>query len=107
VRIIAFPRGVGSHLSAFLNCDAISALGIDTSTDPVWVASVIACTKPVQGNLDPLALIAGGQSLDRSIDFIKTSFDGKPYVFNLGHGILPETPIAHVEQLVARVRGQA
>lgn len=103
-RIIAFPRGVGSHLRAFCDHPAINALGLDTATDPVWAAREIQQLKPVQGNLDPLALIAGGEALDRSIDLIKTAFDGKPYIFNLGHGILPVTPIAHVEQLVHRVR---
>jgi uroporphyrinogen decarboxylase len=59
---------------------------------------------PVQGNLDPLALIAGGATLDRAVDRILTAFAERPHVFNLGHGILPDTPIAHVEQLLARVR---
>ena len=103
-RIIAFPRGVGSHLRAFCDHPAINALGLDTATDPLWAAKEIQPLKPVQGNLDPLALIAGGDALDRSIDLIKAAFDGKPYIFNLGHGILPVTPIAHVEQLVRRVR---
>lgn len=103
-RIIAFPRGVGSHLTAFTSHPAINALGLDTATDPVWAAAHVQPYKPVQGNLDPLALIAGGNALDRSVDLIKQSFGGKPYIFNLGHGILPETPIAHVEQFVRRVR---
>jgi uroporphyrinogen decarboxylase len=58
-----------------------------------------------QGSSRGTVLIAGGRALDESVDRIKKAFDGKPYIFNLGHGILPETPIAHVEQLVARVRG--
>jgi uroporphyrinogen decarboxylase len=103
-RIIAFPRGVGSHLEAFTGHPGINALSLDTSADPVWVARHIQSKKTVQGNLDPFALIAGGRALDQSVDRIKQAFDGKPYIFNLGHGILPETPIAHVEQLVARVR---
>jgi uroporphyrinogen decarboxylase len=104
-RIIAFPRGVGSHLTAFTGHPGINALGLDTATDPVWAATHVQPFKPVQGNLDPLALIAGNQALDRSVDLIKAAFKGRPYIFNLGHGILPETPIAHVEQLVSRVRG--
>ena len=104
-RIIAFPRGVGSHLEAFAGHKGINALSLDTSADLGWVAREIQPKKTVQGNLDPFALIAGGRALDESIDRIKQAFDGKPYIFNLGHGILPETPIAHVEQLVARVRG--
>ena len=104
-RIIAFPRGVGSHLEAFTSHSGINALSLDTSADVNWVAREIQSKKTVQGNLDPFALIAGGRALDESVDRIKKAFDGKPYIFNLGHGILPETPIAHVEQLVARVRG--
>jgi uroporphyrinogen decarboxylase len=77
---------------------------LDTSADVNWVAREVQSKKTVQGNLDPFALIAGGRALDESVDRIKKAFDGKPYIFNLGHGILPETPIAHVEQLVARVR---
>ena len=105
-RIIAFPRGVGSHLEAFTGHPGINALSLDTSADVNWVAREIQSKKTVQGNLDPFALIAGGRALDESVDRIKKAFDGKPYIFNLGHGILPETPIAHVEQLVARVRGR-
>jgi uroporphyrinogen decarboxylase len=58
----------------------------------------------VQGNLDPLVLLAGGRALDRAIDEILEAFAAGPFIFNLGHGILPETPIAHVEQMLARVR---
>jgi uroporphyrinogen decarboxylase len=60
---------------------------------------------PVQGNLDPLALRAGGTALDRSVDAIMAALAGGPFIFNLGHGILPDTPIAHVEQMLKRVRG--
>jgi uroporphyrinogen decarboxylase len=59
---------------------------------------------PVQGNLDPLALLAGGSALDRGVDNILAAFSERPFIFNLGHGILPQTPIAHVEQMIARVR---
>ena len=62
---------------------------------------------PVQGNLDPLALIAGGDALDAAIDRILAAFADRPHIFNLGHGILPDTPIAHVEQLLARVQEQS
>ena len=61
--------------------------------------------RPVQGNLDPLALRAGGAALDRSVDAILAALAGGPFIFNLGHGILPDTPIAHVEQMLKRVRG--
>ena len=60
---------------------------------------------PTQGNLDPLALLAGGRALDEGIDDILRAFAGRPHIMNLGHGILPQTPIANVERLVARLRG--
>ena len=66
----------------------------------------IQTQRPIQGNLDPLALLVGGAALDRSIDAILQAFSRGPFIFNLGHGVLPDTPIAHVEHLVARVRGQ-
>jgi uroporphyrinogen decarboxylase len=59
----------------------------------------------VQGNLDPLALIAGGAALDGAAERILEAMAGTPFIFNLGHGILPETPIGHVEQLLKRIRG--
>jgi uroporphyrinogen decarboxylase len=65
----------------------------------------IQTRRPIQGNLDPLALLVGGAALDRSIDAILKAFSRGPFIFNLGHGVLPNTPIAHVERLVARVRG--
>jgi uroporphyrinogen-III decarboxylase len=64
----------------------------------------VQARRPVQGNLDPLALLTGGAPLDRSIDAILEALAGGPFIFNLGHGILPETPIAHVERLIERVR---
>lgn len=103
-RIIAFPRGVGSHLTAFTSHPGINALGLDTAADPIWAAKEVQPFKAVQGNLDPLALVAGGDALNRSVDLIKSAFQKGPYIFNLGHGILPHTPIANVEQLVRRVR---
>ena len=59
---------------------------------------------PVQGNVDPLVLRAGGAALDREVDEVMKEFSGGPFIFNLGHGILPDTPIAHVEQMLKRVR---
>ena len=72
--------------------------------DTVWADRVLPAGLPVQGNLDPLVLIAGGDALDRSVDGILAAFSGRPHIFNLGHGITPETPIAHVERMLARVR---
>jgi uroporphyrinogen decarboxylase len=63
----------------------------------------IQSRRPVQGNLDPLALVAGGEALDKAVDLVMDAFAAKPFIFNLGHGIPPETPIAHVERMIARV----
>ncbi len=103
-RIIAFPRGGSTHLMQMGKIDGLSGMGLDTAVDPVWAAKAIPSRMAVQGNLDPLALIAGGAALDEAVDIILAAFAGRPHIFNLGHGILPDTPIAHVEQLLARVR---
>ena len=71
---------------------------VDGSGDPAFRADVA-----VQGNMDPLLLLAGGPALEKDIDRIVSTFAGRPHVFNLGHGILPPTPIAHVERLMARL----
>jgi uroporphyrinogen decarboxylase len=84
-----------------LNADGY---GLDTALDPKWAVAETAANVCLQGNLDPLALIAGGPALDREIDSILSAFVGRPHIFNLGHGILPQTPIEHVERLIARVR---
>lgn len=104
-KIIAFPRGAGpSHLIEIARMDGVSVVGLDTPVDPAWAAREVQPIKPVQGNLDPLALIAGGKALEEAIGRIMTAFGGRPYIFNLGHGITPQTPIAHVEKLLKLVR---
>ena len=103
-RIIAFPRGAATHMVDYAQMEGISAIGLDTAVDPAWAAANLQTILPVQGNLDPLALLAGGAGLDEAIDRILAAFSGRPHIFNLGHGILPETPIAHVEHLLGRIR---
>ena len=104
VPIIGFPKGAGGKLPAYARETGVDAIGLDETVDPVWAHASLPADMPVQGNLDPLALIAGGADLDVAIDRILAAFTHRPHVFNLGHGILPDTPIAHVEQLIARVR---
>lgn len=106
-KIIGFPRGAASGLPHFLNSVAVNAVGIDWTAELGFVRERIQPLRPIQGNLDPLVLMAGGVALDRSIDAILEAFASGPFIFNLGHGILPDTPIAHVERLLARVRGVA
>ena len=105
IPVIAFPRGAAHNLAQFASMPGVNALSLDTTADLAWSAKTLQGTKALQGNLDPLALIAGGAALDGQVDHIKATLGGGPYVFNLGHGILPETPIAHVERMLARVRG--
>jgi len=101
-RIIGFPRAVTqSGYAAYAKATGVDALSVDTATP---LASVNGLDCVCQGNLDPIALIAGGEALDRAVDDILQAMAGRPHVFNLGHGILPETPIAHVERLLKRIR---
>jgi uroporphyrinogen decarboxylase len=105
-RIIGFPRGAGTELPRYLSAVSVDAIGLDWMIELGFARDHIQPLRTVQGNLDPLALLAGGAALDRSTDAILEAFSGGPFIFNLGHGILPETPIAHVERVIARVRGQ-
>lgn len=104
-RIIGFPRGAGSLYVDFASHAGVDAVSLDTTVDPNWARQAIQSIKPVQGNLDPLALIAGGRALDEGVDAILSTIGRGPLIFNLGHGITPQTPIAHVEQMLARIRG--
>ncbi|WP_068030342.1 uroporphyrinogen decarboxylase [Rhodoplanes sp. Z2-YC6860] len=103
-KIIGFPRGAGSNLGRYVEKIPVNAVGLDWMID-FDVARAIQKRRPVQGNLDPLVLRAGGAALDRGVDAVLENFAEGPFVFNLGHGILPDTPISHVEQMIRRVRG--
>jgi uroporphyrinogen decarboxylase len=103
-KIIGFPRGAASGLRHFLSEVAVDAIGIDWTAELGFIRDQIQPLRPIQGNLDPLVLRAGGAALDRSIDAILAAFSSGPFIFNLGHGVVPDTPIAHVERLLARVR---
>lgn len=102
--IIVFPRAAGSKLKAFGQALPGVAIGLDTAEDGAGMGSLLAPDRVVQGNLDPLALIAGGEALERAVGAIRDGFRDRPHIFNLGHGIRPETPIAHVERFVELVR---
>ncbi|HEX3504234.1 MAG TPA: uroporphyrinogen decarboxylase [Xanthobacteraceae bacterium] len=104
-KIIGFPRGAATKLERYIEEVPVDAVGLDWMIDLAFARDRIQPRRPVQGNLDPLALLAGGDALDRQVDVIMQTFAGQPFIFNLGHGILPSTPIAHVERLVKRVRG--
>jgi uroporphyrinogen decarboxylase len=103
--IIGFPKGAGGKLIAYAEQTGVDAIGLDETVDPVWANAVLPQGMPVQGNLDPLALIAGGDALAQAVAQILAAFPERPHSFNLGHGILQDTPIAHVEQLLGILRG--
>jgi uroporphyrinogen decarboxylase len=103
-KIIGFPRGAGSNMARYLEGVPVDAVGLDWTIDLGIARDFIQKRKPVQGNLDPLVLRAGGAALDRGVDAVLAALNGGPFIFNLGHGILPDTPIAHVEQMLKRVR---
>jgi uroporphyrinogen decarboxylase len=105
-KIIGFPRGAGASLAAFVDTVAVDAVSIDWTAAPAFIRAQVQSRVAVQGNLDPLALLAGGDALDRAVDAVLENFGRGRLIFNLGHGILPETPIAHVEQMLKRVRGR-
>ena len=104
--IIGFPKGAGGKLAAYARGVGADAIGLDETVDPAWANDILPGHLPVQGNLDPLALVAGGSALDAAIARILAAFPERPHIFNLGHGIVPDTPIAHVEHLIRRVRGE-
>ena len=91
-------------MRAYARETGVDAIGLDETVDPVWAASELPAGLPVQGNLDPLALIAGGERLQSAVKRILDALRGRPHIFNLGHGIQQDTPIAHVEELMALVR---
>lgn len=104
VPIIGFPKGAGGKLAAYAEGTGVDALGLDETIDPHWANRELPNGLPVQGNLDPLVLISGGNDLIKAVENIISAFRDRPHIFNLGHGILPDTPIEHVEHLLSQVR---
>jgi uroporphyrinogen decarboxylase len=103
-RIIAFPRGASTHLPSFSAKTGADAIGLDTAVDPRWAAQSLAADVTLQGHLDPLALMAGGEAQSSAVREILEAYRNRPHIFNLGHGILPQTPIENVEALIRQVR---
>jgi uroporphyrinogen decarboxylase len=105
-KIIGFPRAATlAGYEIYVQATGVDAVSLDTAAPMRWAAENLGCA--LQGNLDPIALIAGGAALDRAVDTILEETQGRAHIFNLGHGILPETPIAHVEQLLKRIRAHS
>ena len=107
IPIIGFPRAAGSQLGRYAELTGVDAVGVDHMTDLVSAARAMPKGKPVQGNLDPIALLAGGEVLEKETSRILGSMKGFPYIFNLGHGVMQPTPPEHVAQLVALIKGQS
>jgi uroporphyrinogen decarboxylase len=106
IPIIGFPKGAGGKLGAYARETGVDCIGLDETVDPAWANEQLPAELPVQGNLDPLALLAGGKPLKTATKQILDAFRERPHIFNLGHGILQETPIDHVSALVRQVKGK-
>jgi uroporphyrinogen decarboxylase len=104
VPIIGFPRGGGVMVPAYVKATGVTGVALDTAASPGFIKAALPEAFPVQGHLDPLLLIEGGARLDARVDQLLDAYQGRPYIFNLGHGVRPETPIANVERVLGRIR---
>jgi len=102
--IIGFPRGAGLMYRAYFSESGVDALGLDSMVPPEIARRTLQSIGPVQGNLDPLLLVAGGEAMATAVSAIRRCLAGGPFVFNLGHGIVPETPVEHVAELLGLLR---
>ncbi len=103
--IIGFPRGAGVNYVRYQEETGVTAVSLDTGVSLDWAASVLQKKTPVQGNLDPQLLLAGGDGLKTRVERICEKLSGGPHIFNLGHGIIKETPPEHVSDLISYIRG--
>jgi len=102
--IIGFPRGAGGLVLDYAERTGVNAVGLDTAIPLKRIAASLPKGMPVQGNLDPMRLIAGGPGMEARVREIITALKGRPHIFNLGHGVTPETPIPHVESVLRTIR---
>lgn len=105
--IIGFPRGAAGNIAAYVQATGVNAVGLDYATPLKFASEHVPAGVPVQGNLDPLRLVAGGAQMENRAREIIAAFADRPHIFNLGHGIVPETPIEHVAKLVDLVKGKS
>lgn len=103
-KVIGFPKGAGPHIANYASRTRVDALSLDSMMDPRWAAETCGRNLVLQGNLDPLALAAGGTALEAGTRAILAAFRGRPHIFNLGHGILPQTPLDHVSLMLDMIR---
>jgi uroporphyrinogen decarboxylase len=104
IPVIVFPRGIGPAYRDFAEAKVSTAIGIDQAIDPDWARDALQAKTIVQGNLDPRRLVIGGNSLREGAERILDTLGNHPFIFNLGHGVLPETPPDHVAELIAVIR---
>lgn len=104
VPIIGFPRGAGAMLPAYIDATGVTAVGLDTAAEPGFVNAHLPVDFPVQGHLDPLLLIEGGSRMEARVEYLLEAYKDRPHIFNLGHGVTPQTPIKNVERVVEIVR---
>ena len=104
VPVIGFPRGAGVLYRAYVEETKIDGVGIDTAVPLAWAAAELQPLCTVQGNLDPILLVAGGEAMDAAIDRILSVLGNGPFIFNLGHGIVPQTPPENVARLANRIK---
>jgi uroporphyrinogen decarboxylase len=104
VPIIGFPKGAGIQYRAFVERAGVDAVALDTSVPTEWAARELQTKMPVQGNLDPIALVTGGETMRAEVERIRNNLSGGPHVFNLGHGVIPITPPDHVAELARLLR---
>jgi uroporphyrinogen decarboxylase len=105
VPIIGFPRGAGHRVGQFFSETTVQAVGLDIAADLGAARTALGPKVCLQGNLDPMALMAGGPALEQAVDAILAAAATGPHIFNLGHGVVPATPIANVEYVMRRVKG--
>ena len=105
VPLIGFPRGSAAHAERYAAEVDVQAVALDTAC-PLEIGKRVQAIKPIQGALDPLLLRAGGEALDRRVDQLLAAWGDGPWIFNLGHGIMPDVPVAHVEQVLRRIGAQ-
>ena len=99
--VMCFPKGLGEGLISFADSVACDGIGIDQFTDLNWAAQHLRNDLVLQGNIDPLAVVAGGEAMRREADKVRHAMKDRPHIFNLGHGFVPQTPPEHVADLVS------
>ena len=105
VPIIGFPRGAGLLYKTFVDQTGVDAVSLDAAVPLAWATKNLKENVVIQGNLDSLALLIGGRFMENEVANILSALSDQPFIFNLGHGVLPDTPISHVEKLINLVRG--